>query len=449
MAQPKAPRRLPTDWRRLALGLIALLVVVGVVVGLQVRAARSRATASASNGAIASDPRPLAERQIETLQAKLRQNPNDMKSLGQLGQLYLQRARETGDPAYYTRAEMAFKGALSRDGNDLTATVGLGSLALSRHQFREALDWGEKARVLAPKTAAVYGVIADAQTELGMYPEAVATVQQMVNLRPDLASYSRVSYARELNGQTAGAIEAMQRAAEAGVPGTEGIAWTRVQLASLYFGTGQLDAADREFRHALAEVPNYLHALAGQGRVAAARGDYPTAIDFYKRATVAIPVTQYVIELGDIYAVTGQTQAATDQYALVQVQLKLLAANGSNDDLEFAFFAADHPQASGLSSAEIVAQARKALASRPTIYGHDVVAWALYRAGEYDEAARESEQALRLGTQDASLHFHAGMIAHARGDRAAAREHLEMALRLNPNFSILHAPEARAILAGQ
>lgn len=445
----QAPRRPRTERRRLALGLIVLVLVVGVVIGLQVRAARQLSGSTASNGALAPDPRPLSERQIETLQTKLRQNPNDVKSLGQLGQLYLQRARETGDPAYYSRAETAFKGALARDGNDIAATVGLGSLALSRHQFPEALAWGEKARALAPKTAAVYGVIADAQTELGQYPEAVATIQQMVNLRPDLASYSRVAYARELNGQTAGAIEAMQRAAEAGDPGTEGTAWVRVQLASLYFSTGRLDEADREFRHALAEVPDYLHALAGRGRVTAARGDYPAAIDFYKRATATIPVTQYVIELGDIYAVAGQAQAAADQYALVQVQIKLLAANGSNDDLEFALFAADHPQASGLSPAQIVAQARKALVSRPTIYGHDVVAWALYRAGEYDEAARESEQALRLGTQDASLHFHAGMIAHARGDRVAAREHLETALRINPTFSIVYAPEARAILAGQ
>jgi tetratricopeptide (TPR) repeat protein len=433
----------------LVLGLIALTLVIGVVVGLQIRATRESGRSSAANGGLAPDPRPLSERQLETLQAKLRQNPNDVKSLGQLGQLYLQRARETGDPAYYSRAEAAFTDALARDKGDITATVGLGSLALSRHQFREALAWGEKARTLAPKTAAVYGVIADAQTELGQYPEAVATVQQMVNLRPDLASYSRVSYTRELHGQIDGAIEAMQRAVEAGDPGTEGVAWTRVQLASLYFNTGRLAEADREFSHALAEVPNYIHALAGRGRVAAARGDYPSAIDLYKRATVTIPVTQYVIELGDIYAATGQSQAAADQYALVRIQIKLLAANGSNDDLEFALFAADHPEAAGLSPAEVVTQARAALAARPTVYGHGVLAWALYRAGQYEEAARESALALSLGTQDATLHFHAGMIARARGDQGAAREHLETALRINPNFSVLHAPEARTALAGR
>lgn len=434
--------------RRLIVAALALVLVLGVVVAMQVRAARGLTGWRSSPASEAPlDPRPLSERQLETVQARLRQNPNDVKALGQLGQIHLQRARETGDPANYTRAETAFKGALSRDNRDLAATVGLGSLALSRHQFREALGWGEKARTLAPDTAAVYGVIADAQTELGLYPEAVATVQRMVDLRPDLASYSRVSYARELHGQTESAIDGMRRAVEAGSPGAEGTVWTRVQLATLHFNSGQLDPAENGYRQALAELPGYLHALAGLGRVAAARGDYPAAIDLYRRATAAIPVTQYVIELGDVYTAAGQPQAAAEQYALVQIQIRLLAANGSNDDLEFALFAADHPQAAGLTPSDVVARARVALVARPTIYGHDVLAWALYRAGEYDEAARESQQALLLGTQDALLHFHAGMIAQARGDRAATQQHLTEALRINPHFSLLHAPEARTALA--
>jgi tetratricopeptide (TPR) repeat protein len=436
-----------TGGRRLALSTIALVIVASIIVALQVRGTHGltgwRNTVGSSTGA--PDTRSPVERQLETVQAQLRQNPNDVKALGQLGQIYLQRARETGDPAYYPRAETAFKSALDHDGNNLAAIVGLGSLALSRHQFRDALTWGERARTLAPQTAAVYGVMGDAQTELGLYPEAVATFQKMIDLRPDLASYSRVSYARELHGQMDGAIDAMRQAADAGAPGDEGTAWTRVQLGTLYFTTGQLDAAETEYRHALFEVPNYLHAEAGLGRVAAARGDYAAAITWYKQATATVPVTQYVIELGDIYAAAGQPQAAADQYALVQVQARLLAANGVNDDLEFALFAADHP-AAGLSPAEVVAQARAALAARPTIYGHDVLAWALYRAGQYDEAAREITAAFALGTQDPLLSFHAAAIAEARGDTATARQDYQAALRINPHFSVLHAPEAQAAL---
>src|SRR5262245_42804493 len=210
--------------RRLAIGTIALMLVASIVVALQARGTQGLTgwRMPVANTSTMPDPRSPVERQLETLLAQLQRNPNDVRALGQLGQIYVQRARETGDPSYYPRAETAFKEALARDSRNLVAHVGLGSLALSRHDFRGALEWGERARAISPQTAAVLGVIADAQTELGMYPEAVATIQQMVNLRPDLASYSRVSYARELHGKTTGAIEMMQRAVNAGAPGEEG-----------------------------------------------------------------------------------------------------------------------------------------------------------------------------------------------------------------------------------
>ena len=121
-----------------------------------------------------------------------------------LGQAYLQKARETGDPGYYPKAEALFQQALASEGDDVDAIVGLGTLALARHQFAVALDWGEQARALAPYHAAAYGVIGDAQVELGRYDEAIETVQAMVDLRPDLSSYSRVSYLRELMGDREG-----------------------------------------------------------------------------------------------------------------------------------------------------------------------------------------------------------------------------------------------------
>jgi len=149
-----------------------------------------------------------------------------------------------------------------------------------------------------------------------------------------------------------------------------------------------------------------------------------------------------------VYTVAGDAQAAAEQYALVQVMAQLLAANGVNSDVELALFAADHPEyANGLEADGIVEQARAALAVRPGIYGHDTLAWALYQAGDVDAAWSEIQQALQLGTRDALLHYHAGMIAYALDDTAAARMHLETALAINPHFSILHAAAARETLA--
>ncbi len=435
-----------SGFQRLMVSMTALAVCAAIVLVAQRAGSIAWPERAPRAAAIAPirDPRPSTARQVETLQSRLRQNPESVRALAELGQLYLQQARETGDPAYYPRAEAALRQALARDERNVDALVGMGELALARHQFHEALTWGERARAVAPELAVVYGLIGDAQIELGQYPEAVASFQKMDNLRPDLSSFSRISYARELHGQVDAAIDAMQRAARVGGQGQESTAWARVQLGHLYFNTGALDQARAEYEQALREAPDYLHALAGLGRVAAARGDYAAATAHYQRATKSIPLPEYVIALGDVYTAAGRQAEADEQYALARVQAQLLAANGVNSDLELALFAADHPQAAGMSPEQVVAQARAALAQRPSIYAHDVLAWALYRAGDYADAQEQITAALRLGTQDALLHYHAGAIARARGDEAAARDYFAQALRINPYFSLLYAPDARA-----
>ncbi len=111
-------------------------------------------------------------------------------------------------------------------------------------------------------------------------------------------------------------------------------------------------------------------------------------------------------------------------------------------DLEIALFNADH----GHDIAATVEQARQAYKRRPSIFAADVVAWALYQAGDYQEAESFSQQALRLGTKDALKFFHAGMISYRLGKFAQAREYLQQALATNPNFSVLYQAETRRTL---
>jgi tetratricopeptide (TPR) repeat protein len=83
---------------------------------------------------------------------------------------------------------------------------------------------------------------------------------------------------------------------------------------------------------------------------------------------------------------------------------------------------------------------------RRDVYTHDVLAWALYRNGRLQEALAEMTEALRLGTRDARLFFHAGLIHHALGHAEQAREYLEQALATNPHFHVLQADVARDVL---
>ena len=321
--------------------------------------------------------------------------------------------------------------------------AGFGSLELSRHEFNKALEWGKKAVDLNGYKTYAYGVMGDAQIELGQYEAAVETFQKMVDLRPDLSSYSRVSYARELYGDVPGAIDAMQKAVNAGSPAAENTAWTRVQLGNLYFNSKQISKAETEYNNALSAYPNYLHALAGLGQVEAARGKLDEAIDLYKRSVAIVPLPQYLSALGDIYTIKGDTAAAKEQYDLVLYIYKLFEANGVNAGMEKAAFLADQNR----DSAEAVQLAGDAAKERTDVHTEDSLAWALYRAGRYPDALAAEQQAMRLGTQNALFYFHLGMIYNKLGDTDKARQNLQKALDINPYFSLKYAKEASDLLA--
>jgi tetratricopeptide (TPR) repeat protein len=376
-------------------------------------------------------------------QDRIRRDGDDVNAYISLGMAYLQRARETGDPTYYGKAEAAFDEALGRESQNVEALIGKSALANARHQFREALAIGEQARALNPTIARVYGVIADAQIELGMYEPAVQTLQTMVDLRPDLSSYSRISYARELHGDTAGAIEMMERAVMAGGPATENSLWVRVQLGNLHFNAGDLTSAEQVYQGALAQSPDYVYALGGLARVRAAQERYDTAIELYSQAIARMPLPEFVIALGETQEAAGRPAEAAKQYDLVRAMQQLFAANGVDTDLELALFDADY----GRDPQAALALARAAYERRPGIKAADTLAWALLKAGQPAEARRYADEALRLGTRDALMLYHAGMIAQAQGDSAAARDHLRRALEVNPHFSPLYAPRAQQALA--
>ncbi|MEO7517648.1 MAG: hypothetical protein ABIY58_02715, partial [Acidimicrobiales bacterium] len=86
-------------------------------------------------------------------------------------------------------------------------------------------------------------------------------------------------------------------------------------------------------------------------------------------------------------------------------------------------------------------------ATHPSLFGHDVVAWNLYKVGDLNKAATESAAALRIGSREPSQRYHAAVIAAARGDRPAAVSHLQAVLDTNPRFSAVLAPDVERLAA--
>ena len=428
--------------RLLIAGAVAATAVTASLLGGAFRsepAAALRETsplagATLSTGFAAGDTQSL----VAKLQATLRAHPNDAASQALLGLAYQQRARETGDPSYYSKSDAALKTALRLEPNNLLAVAGVGSLALAQHRFRAALTLGRRAVALSPSTARNYGIVGDALIELGRYGEAFNTFDTMVGLKPSLSSYARVSYARELLGHQRGAIEAMRLALDSAA-GAEPEAWTRVQLGKLYWNRGRLAAAAREYRAALMIFPGYVYALDALAQVEGARGHYRRAIALEQRAVNTTPLPQFVAYLGELYQASGKPALARRQYGLIGAIEQLLRANGVKTDLETALFDVDH----GVRLPDALRLARLARADRPSIDGDDVLGWALARNARCTEALTYSKRALRLGTKDALKYFHRGMIERCLGHDTAARSWFIRALDLNPHFSLRWSPVAR------
>jgi tetratricopeptide (TPR) repeat protein len=376
---------------------------------------------------------------VAQLQHALRRAPGNVHDLDLLGLAYQQRARETGDPTWYPKSSGILTRALRLAPRDLPATSGLGSLALSRHRFAEALAIGRRAVALSPSTAASYGIVGDALLELGRYRTAFAMFDTMARLKPGLPAYARISYARELRGDWPGAVQAMRLAGTAAIGQPEPTAWVHVQLGKLEWSRGLYAVAAAEYRAALRTFPGYVYALDALAQVAAASGHLERAIALDRRAAQTIPLPQFVGLLGDLESAAGHRPAAKRAYALIGVIDRLLRANGVRTDLEVALFDADH----NVAPVRTLALARRAQHARPSIDGDDVLAWTLERNGRCDEALGYSRLALRLGTRDALKFFHRGMIERCLGNGAVSRAWFRRALAVNPHFSVRWAPVAR------
>jgi tetratricopeptide (TPR) repeat protein len=333
-----------------------------------------------------------------------------------LGDTYLQKARANGDPSFYSRAERSFDEALRRDPRNGPALVGAATLAGLRHDFREQLRLGSRARRLEPGFAA-FPAIADAQIELGRYPDAARTIQRLLDRKPGLAAYARASYYRELSGDQAGAVDLMRLAASAG--GTpENRAYVQVLLGDLELQRGRLAAARLAYTAALRSLPGYPAGLVGLARIDAAGGDLGRAAVRLRRASERLPLTSTLVLLAQ--AERGPASRAALDAA--RAQQRLYRAAATLPDAEAVIFEADFG-----SPERAVALGRRVWQAAPSLRSADAVGWALTRAGSPAAGYRFAQRALALGSRDPALRLHAGIAAKEAGLRAPAERHLAVA----------------------
>jgi tetratricopeptide (TPR) repeat protein len=404
-------------------------------------------SAAGQPAAAARDPHEVTNQVIAFFLARVQSDPVDFVSYSKLGDAYIRQARETGDISAYQRAQTAFEKALERFPDNPAAQAGLASVHFSLHDFAGALDLATQVYAADPNATSALATIGDANIALGNYDEGRTAYGKL----SDAAAFgapalSRQAHLDELGGNPDRAIELMKQAealSGANPISVEAPAFYRLQLGNLYFNTGRYDDAEHWFSTALDSFPDYYPALAGLGNVSAARGDYQQAIDDYEQSVAIVPQPVVLAALGDTYARIGDDKAAQKQYDTVEFIGKLAAINKVLYNRELALFYADHKT----KTSTAVELATAELDKRKDVYGYDTLAWALYRDGHPADAVLYARQALALGTRDAKMLFHAGLIDQANGDSARAKDELKEALDLNPHFSVLLEQEARTVLA--
>lgn len=426
--------------------LAALAIGVLVAFGFVLRGAVNRRAANRQPGlqqsAAANRDATPADARVQAAQQTIEQSPDKPDGYNLLASAFMQKARETGDFGFNSRAEGALARSLEVDPENYDTTKLRAKLLLTYHRFGEALEVARRAQVLRPDDHDNYGAITDALVELGNYPEAIAAAQKMVDLRPDSASYARVSYLRSLHGDGEGAIAAMQVAVKAASPkDPEGAAWCRVHLGDELMTAGKQLEAEKEYDKALYLFPDYPLALAAKARALIAKDDLEGAAKFYEQAQNRVPLPETAVALGDLYQRLGRAEAAQRQYDLVEFIERHSAASGTYSR-QLAMFWVDHDQK--LDEALIIAQRERS--TRQDIYTCDALAWILLKNKRVDEAKQAIAEALRLGTRDARLYYHAGMIYDELGDRKNAVRYLTLALQINPHFDVRQAELAQKSL---
>lgn len=371
------------------------------------------------------------KKKSKVLLETIKTNSTDTKSTLKLAALFIQEARETGNHSYYDRAAMHYTNkVLAQDSLDFNALVFKSLIYLSQHHFADGLAIAHKAQQVNPNNAYVYGLLVDGNVEMGNYDSAVANADKMNAIRPDLTSYSRVSYLREIFGDYNNSIKAMKMAVETGGAGDEHTEWTRTQLAQLYEKTGDFKTADTLYKLSLIMRPNYAYATAGLARIAIAAKDYKAAITYFEKADAIVNDNGIKAELVDVYRAAGEIKKADETAKKVIDELEKDAQANDKDEalghygdreLAYAYLKINNTD-------KALEHALLEYNRRPNnIDVNETVAWVYYCKSDYAKALPFIKVALKTNTKNPVLLSRAGLIYLKAGQKEIAKPMLQQA----------------------
>ncbi len=436
--------------QKFALATLAVAAALGILAGLSRLGTDATEVATPDRDATSAEAltpvhgqRPLTEI-VDLWSSRADAQPLDYLSRTQLGAALATQARETADLDGYAEAEGVYRDALALNPDHSPARLGLAQTLLARHEFAAAAE--EVADVLAdrPDSLPALALWGDANLELGHYEEAAATFERLVAVERSAPTVSRLARLRFAQGRPDEALALAEEALElsdglALRPNTQAFYW--FQLGHYRFESGDVDGALEAHDRALALDAANPAANEARADVLAAAGRWDEADDAYARLAADGAAPDVLGRHADLLRLLGdEAGAAAQEEQALELAEDLEAQHPAERRHLIGFWVDRDPE-------RAVELAQADLAARADVGAHDALAWALFKAGRAEEAAEAMDQALALDTQDADFLYHAGVIAAANDDTAAARRHLAAALDLNPRFHPTEADAARALLA--
>lgn len=399
--QPDQPPLSTRRGRRVAVALAAAIVVAGLVgAGSLLRPPSTPAAAvQAPSGPTTT---------VEGLAAYLDEVPADWHAWSSLGALQLERARATGSPEWYGRAEQSFRRSVQIHPDDNPpALAGIAAVDAAKHDFSAAESGARAALAVNPLDATAQAILVDSLTELGRYDEALAAAERLDSTHPGLSSYTRLAYQEELRGLVAQALSLLARAADdASTPSQ--LAFARYQEGLLALQSGDLARAERSYAAGAAVAPDDLTLLHLRARIAVAQGRDDLAADLYRTLVERRPTAAFAVEAAEVLSRSGDAQEAADLVALAEAQLQVNRANGVQPEPGDVILEAEHGDPS-----TALQMAEDLWSRQQGVYAADAYAVALHAVGRNAEASEYADRALALGTTTPSLREHRDQIRAA------------------------------------
>lgn len=379
----------------------------------------------------------LTKELVAFWEERVQDEPSGGIALRELAGAYLSLARETGNISHAVQAEKAARQSLKslpRTSNS-SGLIRLSRSLLTQHRFPEALEVADQATENNPEAQRLR---ADIAIELGNLALAEAAMKKIPVVKGDSKRENDLNYKAlrahllEAKGQWQPALalrkEAARQSEEYADMPAETAGWYHTMVGHALIDHGRLQEGERNCRRALEIFPLDYRAMTGMAEAAAWREDWKSVIAWGQKAIRIAPENPGVLQmLGDAYEKSGNPKESARYYQMFE---KLAASFPRIYDRDWILFSADRKQ--NLNQA--LGLARRDLKLRQDAGAYDALAWTCYKAGLLAEAKTNMQKALSKGGGDASVLYHAGMIAYASGERKRANSYFVQAKAFNPYF---------------